>query len=173
MISLSDNEFSVVNFLVRNFTEKLTIRSIAQRLSFSSAGVFNILKKLEKQGIVIGQKLGTGLFYSINFESRIALHLAAIVLLHSDEKNDKINAEQLKQAKFAVFDKKTLLLVTDSITALDIALPNIKVITMTEDDLTALFRKRDSEALQILKKGIVLFGENRIVEIIKNCISRF
>jgi len=68
MLSLSDNEFSVLNFLVRNFSEKLTIRNIAQRLNFSPAGVFNILKKLEKQSIVVGQKLGTGLFYSINFE---------------------------------------------------------------------------------------------------------
>ena len=62
MLSLSDNEFSVLNFLVRNFTEKLTIRNIAHRLNFSPAGVFNILKKLEKQNIVVGQKLGTGLF---------------------------------------------------------------------------------------------------------------
>ena len=76
MLSLSDNEFSVVNFLVRNFTEKLTIRNIAQRLNFSAAGVFNILKKLEKQNIVTGQKFGTGLFYSINFENKIAEHLA-------------------------------------------------------------------------------------------------
>ena len=68
MLSLSDNEFSVLDFLVRNFTERLTIRSIAQRLNFSSAGVFNILKKLEKSNIVAGQKLGTGLFYSINLD---------------------------------------------------------------------------------------------------------
>ena len=46
MLSLSDNEFSVISFLVRNFTEKLTIRNIAHRLNFSPAGVFNILKKL-------------------------------------------------------------------------------------------------------------------------------
>ena len=70
MLSLSDNEFSVINFLVRNFTEKLTIRNVAQRLNFSAAGVFNILKKLEKAGIVIGQRLGTGLFYSINFDNK-------------------------------------------------------------------------------------------------------
>src|SRR3989338_162737 len=124
MLSLSDNEFSVLNFLVRNFSEKLTIRNIAQRLNFSPAGVFNILKKLEKQSIVVGQKLGTGLFYSINFENKIAEHLAEIVLLHSDEKID-------------------------------------------------LLRKKDSQMLQILKKGVVLFGEDKIVEIIKNCISRF
>ena len=172
MLSLSDNEFSVLNFLVRNFAEKLTIRNIAQRLNFSPAGVFNILKKLEKQNIVKGEKLGTGLFYSINFENRIAGHLAAVVLLYSEEKNN-IEIEKLKQAKAAVFDKKTLLLVTDSITVLEIEMPNVDVIAKTEDEVTALLRKKDSQMLQLLKKGIVLFGEDNIVQIIKNCISRF
>ena len=85
VLSLSDNEFSVLSFLVRNFTERLTIRNIAQRLNFSAAGVFNILKKLDKENIVKGEKLGTGLFYAINFENKIALHIAEIVLLYSDE----------------------------------------------------------------------------------------
>ena len=172
MLSLSDNEFSVLNFLVRNFTEKLTIRNIAQRLNFSPAGVFNILKKLEKQNIVVGQKLGTGLFYSINFENKIAEHLAEIVLLHSDEKIE-LNIEQLKQANAAIFDEKTLLLITDNLTVLDISIPNIEVLTKTEDEIIDLLRKKDSQLLQILKKGVVLFGEDKIVEIIKNCISRF
>lgn len=172
MLSLSDNEFSVLSFLVRNFTEKLTIRNIAQRLNFSPAGVFNILKKLEKNGIVTGQKLGTGLFYSINFENRIAEHLAAAVLLYSEEKAE-IGIEQLRQANAAIFDKKTLLLITDSITVLDIVLQNIEVITKTEDDFIDLLRKKDSTMLQLLRKGIVLFGENKVVEIIKSCISRF
>ncbi|MDP3765360.1 MAG: helix-turn-helix domain-containing protein [Nanoarchaeota archaeon] len=173
MLSLSDNEFSVLNFLVRNFTERLTIRGMSQKLNFSSAGVFNILKKLEKHYIVVGQKLGTGLFYSINFENRIAEHLAAIVLLHSDEKIEKINIEQFKQAKAAIFDKKSLLIVTDNVTFLDITIPNIDVVTKTEDEVIGLFRKKDSEMLQLLKKGTVLFGEDNVVEIIKNCISRF
>ena len=172
MLSLSDNEFSVINFLVRNFTEKLTIRSMAQKLNFSPAGVFNILKKLEKQNIVVGQKLGTGLFYSINFENRIAEHLAAIVLLYSEEKVE-IDVEKLKQAKAVIFDEKTLLLITDSMTVLDVSIPEINVITKTEDEVIALLRKKDSVMLQLLRKGIVLFGEDKIVEIIKQCISRF
>ena len=173
MLSLSDNEFSVISFLVRNFSEKLTIRNIAQRLGFSSAGVFNILKKLEKYEIVAGQKLGTGLFYSINFENKIAEHLAAIVLLYSDDKFEKINVEQLKQAKAAILDKKNLLLIIDNVTIPDFSIPNISVIAKTEDELISLFRKRDPDMLQLLKKGIVLFGEEKVVEVIKNCISRF
>ena len=172
MLSLSDNEFSVVNFLVRNFSEKLTIRNIAQRLNFSAAGVFNILKKLEKQNIVTGQKFGTGLFYSINFENKVAEHLAAIVLLFSDEKIN-INVEQLKQARTAIFDKKSLLLITDNITVLDIKIPNVDVIPKTEDEVVDLLRKNDSSIIQLLKKGIVLFGEDKFVDIIKKCISRF
>lgn len=172
MISLSDNEFSVISFLVRNFAEKLTIRDIAKRLGFSPAGVFNILKKLEKLNVVIGQKLGTGLFYSINLENKIAKHLAEVVLIYSDEAVEKINIEGLKQANAAVLDGKTLLLITDSMTTFDTAIQNFEVISKTEDEITELFRKKDSAALQLLKKGVVLFGEEKIVEIIKNCISR-
>ncbi|MBI2649953.1 MarR family transcriptional regulator [Candidatus Woesearchaeota archaeon] len=172
MLSLSDNEFSVLSFLVRNFTERLTIRNIAQRLNFSPAGVFNILKKLEKQNIVAGQKLGTGLFYAINFENRIAEHLAAVVLLYSEEKID-LDIEKLKNASAAIIDKKNLLLVVDNITTLDVSIPNVDVVVKTEDEIIDLLRKKDSQMLQILKKGIVLFGEDKIVEIIKNCVSRF
>jgi DNA-binding Lrp family transcriptional regulator len=172
MLSLSDNEFSVLNFLVRNFTEKLTIRNIAQRLKFSPAGVFNILKKLEKHNIVVGEKLGTGLFYSINFENKIAEYLAKIVLIYSEEKIE-IDIERLKQAKSAVFDKRTLLLITDSLTALDISIPNIDAICKTEDEVIDLLRKKDSAMLQMLKKGVILSGEDKIVEIIKKCILRF
>ena len=172
MLSLSDNEFSIVSFLVRNFTEKLTIRNIAQRLKFSPAGVFNILKKLEKQNIVVGEKLGTGLFYSINLENRIAEHLAAIVLLYSEEKIS-FDLEKLKQAKSAILDKKNLLLVIDNVTVLDVSIPNVNIIVKTHDEIIELFRKKDSELLQILKNGIVLFGEDEVVEIIKKCVSRF
>jgi len=172
MLSLSDNEFSVLSFLVRNFTERLTIRNMAQRLEFSAAGVFNILKKLEKQNIVKGEKLGTGLFYSINFENKIAVHIAEIVLLYSDDKI-LMNTEQFRQAKAAISDRKNLLLIVDNVTVLNLTIPNVNIITKTEEEFTDLLRKKDSESLQILKKGAVLFGEEKIAEIIKNCAQRF
>ncbi|MBS3100916.1 MarR family transcriptional regulator [Candidatus Woesearchaeota archaeon] len=169
---MSDNEFSVLSFLVRNFTERLTIRNIAHRLDFSPAGVFNILKKLEKQGIVTGQKLGTGLFYSINFENKIAEHLAAIVLLYSEEKTD-VGIEKLKSANAAIIDKKNLVLITDGMTVLDVSIDGVNIITKTEDEITDLLRKKDAQMLQILKNGVVLFGEGKVVAIIKKCISGF
>ena|SRR3989344_4861632 len=173
MLSLSDNEFSVLNFLIRNFSEKLTIRNIAKRLNFSSAGVFNILKKLEKQNIVVGEKLGTGLFYSINFENRIAEHLASVVLLYYEGAVEKVNLEQLKEAKAAILEKDNLLIITDNITTTTMTIVGFKAVQKTEDEVIALLRKKDQAMLQVLKKGIVLFGEANVVDIIKNCISRF
>lgn len=173
MLSLSDNEFSVVNFLVRNFTERLTIRDIAKRLGFSPAGVFNILKKLEANNIVAGERLGTGLFYTINFDDAIANHLTAIVLLYSEEGVAKIDAARLSHAKAAILDKKNILLVIDNVTFGEIAVPDFNVIAKTEDEIAALWRKKDAEMLQLLKNGVVLFGEDKIAGIIKNCISGF
>jgi DNA-binding Lrp family transcriptional regulator len=192
MLSLSDNEFSVLSFLVRNFTERLTIRNIAKRLGFSAAGVFNILKKLEKQNIVTGQKFGTGLFYAVNFGNRVAEHLAGIVLIYSEEKQDKDIADKSKHSKAAIFDmsanrkaisehdqkssisdKKTLLIVTDNVSVSEINIPNINVISKTEDELIDSFRKNDNDTMQILKKGIVLHGEDVIIKAIKNSIQRF
>lgn len=175
MLSLSDNEFSVISFLVRNFSEKLTIRSIAKKLKFSPAGVFNILKKLEEHGIVKGERLGSGLFYAINFESRIAEHLAAIVLLYSDQKFEKTDVDQLKLAKSAVLDKenKIVLLITDNVTSLDVKIPGMEVLAKSEDELIALLRKKDEKMMGLIRSGVILHGEGNLIEVIKKCVSRF
>ena len=110
--------------------------------------------------------------YSINFDSKIAEHLAAVVLLYSDEKIT-LNVEQLKQAKAAMFDRKSLLLITDNVTVLDAAIPNVNVIVKTKDEFIGLLRKKDAEMLQLLRKGAALFGEDDIVGMIKSCVSGF
>ena len=93
-------------------------------------------------------------------------------MLYSEDKIS-LSMEQLKQAKAAIFDKKSLMVVTGNITQLEITIPNINVITKTEDEAVDLLRRRDAELLQMLKKGNILFGEEIIVGIIKKSISRF
>ena len=169
MLSLSDNEFSVINFLVRNYTEKLTIRNIAQKLKFSPAGVFNILKKLEKNGIMTGQKLGTGLFYSINFESSIARHLCAVVLVYPSEKTN-VDLQMFKDAKCAILSKKSLLIV-QNIAAHETSIQNYDILAKTEDEIIELLRKRDEKILEFLRHGTVMFGEDKAIEMIRKATS--
>ena len=80
---------------------------------------------------------------------------------------------KLTQANAAILDKKDLLLVTDNVTNLDVAISDFRIITKTEDEAIELFRKKDSEMLQMLRDGRVLFGEDKIIGIIKKCVSRF
>ena len=96
-----------------------------------------------------------------------------IVQAGAKKKRVEIDIEKLTQAKAAIFDKKTLILVTDSVTTVEAEIPNVSVTVKTEEELMQLFRKKNPDVLNVLKKGIVLFGEEHVVEIIKNCISRF
>ena len=60
---------------------RYTIRSIAKELNLSPAGAHTIVKKLERNNILISEKLGTGLFYELNFKDKAAEYLALAVLL--------------------------------------------------------------------------------------------
>jgi len=174
MISLSKNEFNVIGFLIRNFSKRFTIRNIASDLNISAAGAHAVLKKLEKNGIVKADKLGTGLFYYVNLESKIANHLASIVLIKQFDVK-KINYEGIeKESKAAVFDSKRLLVITSNEdTVKDICYRNfkeIKVICKGEEEFFEALRGKERGILEILEKGNVLFGEDLVLNSIKRAM---
>ncbi len=171
MISLSKNEFSILGFLIRNFSKRFTIRNIAVRLNISAAGAHSVLKKLESQNIVKVEKLGTGLFYDINLDNRIAQHLATIVLLDYG-KLKKIETKELeKESKAVIFNDKKLFVVAGNVDSVnDICyriFKDIKIICKSEEEFVRLLKEGDKEILEILEQGNVLFGEDLIVDAIK------
>lgn len=167
MHSIAKNEFQVINFLVRNSAQRFTIRSIAQNLKLSPAGVHSILKKLEKSNIVVHEKLGTGLFYSVNFDNPIAKHLAAVVLLEGEAKEltEKIDAKAIIATKTDV-----LAIVEDISVVEEISIKDINVIIESESSLLEKIRAKDKLILDIFKQGKALLGEDFIVNIIKKSI---
>jgi len=172
MLSLSDNEFAVINFLVRNFTDRLTVRSIAKKLGFSPAGVYNILKKLEDMEIVYGEKLGTGLFYKINLNSKVAWYLSLSVLVGFFDY--KINLDKYKpEAKAALFDKKNILFIVDGVSVSDFQIEGVNTIVKTLDEFIEAVKKKDSVALSILKNSSIIFGEETVAEVVKKFTERF
>ena len=162
MQSIAKNEFEVINFLVRNFSQRYTIRGIAQNLNLSAAGVHSILKKLEKSNLVVHEKLGTGLFYSVNYNNKIARHLAAIVLLEGDV-DIKVDVD----AKAVIATKKDVLVITDVVVE-DVSIEGKNVITVSQSYLLEKLDSRDNVILDIFKEGKVLEGEEFIVNLIKD-----
>lgn len=168
MDSIAKNEFIVINFLVRNFSERLTIRNIAAKLNLSAAGVHSILKKLENSKIVESEKLGTGLFYRIDFNSPAARHLAAIVLLDSNKVSVSKEVYELKKdAGAAVLQDDSLLLVTGLPTE---PLKGFNIITLSSEELVNKLKDKDKEILGIIKEGIAVFGEDTVVNAIKEAV---
>lgn len=174
MISLSKNEFNVIRFLIRNFSKRFTIRNIASELKISAAGAHAVLKKLEKGGIVKAEKLGTGLFYEVDLDNRVAVHLAAISLLErSDAK--KIEVSELeKESKAVIFEGKRIVAITSNPDRVkDICYSNlkeIKVICKGEEEFAEALRNKEKDVLDILEKGDVLFGEGLILDSIKRAM---
>lgn len=167
MHSIAKNEFQVINFIVRNFTQRFTIRNIAQNLKLSPAGVHSILKKLETSNIVVHEKLGTGLFYAINLNNNIAKHLAAIVLLEGEAKEltEKIEAKAILATKTNV-----LAIVEDVAVVEQISIQDKNIIIESESSLLEKIRSKDKLILNIFNQGKVLLGEDFIVNIIKKSI---
>ncbi|MBU1004454.1 MAG: hypothetical protein KJ561_01360 [Nanoarchaeota archaeon] len=169
MISLSKAEFNVISFLIRNFSKRFTIRNIAVSLEISAAGAHAALKKLELGGIVKAEKLGTGLFYELSLDNKVAKHLAAAVLLEFYAVG-KIDVSEIeKESKAALFDGKKLLAVTNSSDKVkDICYKkNIDAVCKTEEEFVSALKGKEKEVLLILEKGNVLFGEELIIEMIK------
>ena len=171
MNSIAKNEFSVINFLVRNFMNRYTIRNIAKELKLSPAGVYTIVKKLEKSNILISEKLGTGLFYELNLNDKAAEYIALVVLLRYNDAR-KIELKEIKdEIRLAVFDNKNLLLVTDNIGhAEDFCrkLKDVNAVVMNENELIEKIKLKDNKTLQILNQGNVVYGEHYFIEIVKS-----
>ncbi len=171
MLSVSKSEFNVIGFLIRNFSKRFTIRSIASMLKISAAGAHAVLKKLEKNGVVKAERLGTGLFYEIDLENKTGKHLAAISLLnHFDVK--KIDYGEIeKESKAAIFDGKKIVAVTGNSDGVrDICyrdFKELKVICKEEDEFAEALRSKEKEVLEILENGNVLFGEELVLNSIK------
>ena len=158
MISLSKTDIEALTYLIRNFSEKLTVRQLAGKLEVTSAGLHQGLKKMEEFKLVRSIKLGTGLFYEINWGNEASCHLAAFCLA-------------LNPAPFAtntmvlVKGKRGISLGTVSIDTYDIT-------PMTKQALLGKLRNRDGDVLDLIRTGNVTEGKI-LVELIKEAAPRW
>jgi len=170
--SISNTDLAVIDFLVRNFSELLTVRQIAIKLKLSPAGVHKSLKKLEQESILKSEKLGTGLFFTINFESKPARHLCALVLLESKPSISFGEAEHI--VRFCITDSKTALIVTHDTNRMNESLPKkqLDYIVMTQDEFIQKIQSKDKKVLDIILKGKVALGEEVLLNLLKRGVFR-
>lgn len=162
MLSISKTESGIVEFLVRRFSESFTIRKLAENIKVSPAGAHKSIKHLEEQGIIVTERIGAALVCKVNLENPVAEHFAAMMLAEPNQNKKPAFAKELKAASAIVSGSKILVISDFPTDAPEGA------IILSESDLLLKLLKKDSEIIEFIRAGTILFGESVIIKAIKD-----
>jgi len=187
------NLTKIVDFLFRNIPNKFNVNQISRELKISVGSAYKILKSLEKKGVLVSQKIGNGIYYVLSLDNREAKNITELVLLENRNKmlSKKplalIYAKDLKEAKklskaiilfgsiletkdvndidvLFIIDKGRSKAVEDFCMKLSNLRPKrVNPLLMTMADFKRNIKKQDKVVTDILRKGIILSGEDEII----------
>lgn len=194
---LSANLIKIVGFIFRNIPNRFNVNQIARELKISVGSAYKILKSLEKKGVLVSQKIGNGIYYTLNLNNKEAKNITALVLMESKNKSLALNpyasiyAKDMKEAEklskaiilfgsiintknandidtLFIIDKGKSKAVEDFCIKLSNLRPKrVNPLLMTMADFKRNIKKQDKVIADILKKGIILFGEDTIINILR------
>lgn len=194
---LAANLIKIVEFLFRNIPNKFNVNQIARGLKISVGSAYKILKSLEKKGVLVSQRVGNGIYYALSFDNKEAKNITELVLMESRNKSlaknphasiyakDLKDAEKLSRAIILfgsiidtkdakdidvlfIIDKGKSKAVEDFCMKLSNLRPKrVNPLLMTMADFKANIKKQDKVIVDIFRKGIILFGEDVIINILR------
>ncbi|MBU4351831.1 MAG: nucleotidyltransferase domain-containing protein [Nanoarchaeota archaeon] len=192
MISLTQKEREILLILFKDFSSFYNANSISKILKITHVGAQKIFKRLLKENLVISKKIGKSIIYKLNFENNYVNQL--IVFLLADEAN---NFKRWKEEFKELFKKDRIIMVFGSVIknyaqARDIdimvvikggevkevnkvlkkkeeILPKkLHSIKLTPQDLLENLKNKDKSMIDIVKNAIIIYGQDKYVEILKN-----
>ena len=191
------NLTKIVEYLVRNIPGKFNVNQVARNLKISVGSAYKILKSLEKKQILVSEKIGNGIYYALNLSSRETENLIQLVLIESRNKSlaknpqASIYAKDLQETKKlskavilfgSILDRKNVndidaLFIVDKgktkgvedfcLKLSSLRPKRVNPLLMTAADFRKNIKKQDKIIADILEKGIILFGENEIIKILR------
>ena len=191
------NLTKIVEFLFRNTPNRFNVNQISRELKISVGSAYKILKSLEKKGILVSQKIGNGIYYVLNLDNKEAGSITELVLMESRNKSlsknshasiyakdlkdgEKLNKAiilfgsilESKDAKdvdvLFIINKGKSKAVEDFCMKLSNLRPKrINPLLMTMADFKENIKKQDKVIADILKKGVILFGEDAVINILR------
>ncbi len=195
MLNITANEIKIVLFLFKNYNCEYNARTLSKKVGLSHVGTFKILKRLEKQIILTAKHFGRAIMYKVNFKNDYTKKYLKFLLEKESEqaiprvKRWIIELEKFKNIseigvlfgsvlKKEDYEDVDLLLVlkpqdnekvNNLINSLNkINIKKLHVIKQTPADLTKNLKKNDKVIVSTTKNGIVLFGHDKLINIIEN-----
>lgn len=192
MVGLTAKERECLILLFKDFATPYNANSISKVLGISHVGAQKMFRRMVRDNLVIGRKIGKSIVFKLNFEERYVDQLIAFLL--ADEANNfKRWSEEFKdlakkdrilmifgsaikgysQAQdidvIIVMDGKDAKEVNEVLKKKEEMLPKrLHAIKMTRHDLTENLKKGNKAIVDIVKNAVVLYGQDRYLEIVKN-----
>lgn len=179
-------EQEIIITLFKDFLTSYNSRNISHTINMSHPGAFKILKKLEKEEVVIAKQVGKAIIYSLKFDNPITRRKVEMALT-IEAQNHKRWIEEFKEleneAQFVILFGSIL---TNEKVARDIDLlavaesnnsgrikeviternkilnKKIHLILQSPEDFKRDIDTKNKVMIEILKKGIVLFGQEHV-----------
>ncbi len=189
---ITENEKKVMRMLFASLGEPYSINQIAKECKISPNGAFKILKKFEAEGIISAKKIANIKAHSLDFENEKTRNILKLVLIPELEGRVKYRAEDLKKIKDIVEvcvlfgsyitkkeepnDLDVLFIINPKNfkkfkEASEITFRTIPIkvhdVLQTKKDFASNLRI-NNVSLEILKKGVVLWGQDELIEIVEN-----
>lgn len=196
MALFTTKEEEVILTLFADYSENYNANSLSQKINITPRGTLKILKKLEKQGLLVSKQFGKAIYYKVNLEDYLAFRMietlliaqsrlkakhwlfefeklfdvAKIVIVFGSAIRDYSKAKDIDV--MVVVDKKNLRKVQNIINERrEVNIKPIQVIFQSSEDLRKNLSKRDPVVLNVIRKGHILHGFEEIIEDIKNVTS--
>src|SRR3989338_6806076 len=192
MISLTKKERETLLILFKDHTIFYNANSISKVLNISHVGAQKIFKRLLNENLVVSKTIGKSTTYKLNFNENYVGQLIAFLL--ADEAN---NFKRWKEEFKELFKKDRIVMLFGStikdythahdidlmivlenkeIKEVNIALKKkeeilpkkLHAVKLTHQDLVDNLKRKDKAMLDIVKNAIILYGQEKYVEILKN-----
>ena len=191
------NLTKIIEFLFRNIPNRFNVNQISRELKISVGSAYKILKSLEKKSVLVSRKIGNGIYYVLNLDNKEAENITELVLIESRNKSlsknshasiyakDFKDGEKLSKAIIlfgSILERKDtkdvdILFIIDkgkskAVEDFCMKLSNLRPkrtnpLLMTMADFKKNIKKQDKVIADILKKGIILFGEDAVIDILR------
>jgi len=170
-----------------------SINQIAKKCSLAPNGAYKILKKFEKEGILKFNKIANIISYELNFDNEKTKSILELTLIPGLEGRIKFRLDDLKELKkitqicimfgsyinpkkepndldiLFIIDKKHYKYYKELSERLFKTIP-VKVhdVLQTEEDFKKNLAKKDKVLMDILNTGIILWGQDKIIDLIED-----
>ena len=195
MIELTKKEQEALLFIYKDVDAFYNANSLSKKLGITQVGTMKILKKLEREGVLLSKKIGKSIVYKIDISGEFVQKLIAFALVNEASNfqrwKDEFKALYKKgrvllfygsasrnysQAKdidiFVVLKKNEAREVNRKIEKIQRTLPKkIHAIKATAEDLEKNLRENSKSMTEIIKTAVVLYGYDEYMEIVTEFTS--